>query len=201
MDEHRAPSETPEGAPAEASTDRRTFLGAASGAAMAGGLLAGYGTFAAFAARSLYPTGDAPRSWMFVGDLAGFRPGHSLSYRAPNGERVVIARRGSSGEAGDFSALSSTCPHLGCQVHWEGQNNRFFCPCHNGVFDPEGRGIGGPPGDAGQSLPRFPLKVEGGLLYILVPVTAVADARPAAEGGHRPGHDPCLAPRDPGGRA
>ena len=39
----------------------------------------------------------------------------------------------------------------------------FFCPCHNGVFSPDGTGIGGPPGDAGQSLPRYPLKVEGRL--------------------------------------
>jgi Rieske Fe-S protein len=55
-------------------------------------------------------------------------------------------------------------------VHWQAQNNRFFCPCHNGIFTPEGKGIGGPPGDAGQSLPRYPLRIENGLLMIEVPV-------------------------------
>ncbi len=66
-------------------------------------------------------------------------------------------------------ALSSTCPHLGCKVHWEAPENRFFCPCHNGAFDPSGRAIAGPPAEAGQSLGRYPLRIEGGLLYIEVP--------------------------------
>jgi len=186
----------PESGDPPVSPDRRTFLGAASGLAMAGGLAAGYGTFLGCAGRFLYPTVGEPRAWMFVSDLKGFPGGTSLDYTAPDGNRVVIARRGETGTAADFSALSSTCPHLGCQVHWEGQNNRFFCPCHNGVFDPEGKGIGGPPGDAGQSLPRYPLRVEKGLLYIEVPTTSVASAGDA--GGPAPGHDPCLLPREGG---
>ncbi|MHC4822169.1 MAG: QcrA and Rieske domain-containing protein [Planctomycetota bacterium] len=110
-----------------------------------------------------------------------------MTYVAPGGARVVIARQGAAAEAESFMALSSTCPHLGCQVHWEAHNDRFFCPCHNGVFDPSGKGTEGPPGDAGQDLPRYPLKVEGGLLYIEVPLPTVA----SAEGD---GHDPCLKP-------
>jgi Rieske Fe-S protein len=178
--------------PATPPTDevsRRNFLGTASTVAMVGGLAAGYGTFAAMAARSLYPAGDREEAWRFVRDLASFPAESSITWITPAGHRVVIARRGAGMEATDFRALSSTCPHLGCQVHWEPMNRRFFCPCHNGVFDPEGKGIGGPPGDAGQSLPSYTLKVEGGLLYILVPIATVADARP----GSTRGHDPCLS--------
>ena len=107
-------------------------------------------------------------------DLAGVQNGESLIYRLPNGSPVNITRVGEEGATEDFLALSSTCPHLGCQVHWESQNNRFFCPCHNGVFSPDGVGIGGPPGDAGQSLPKYPLKVENNLLFIEVPLDQMA---------------------------
>ncbi|MGQ0613375.1 MAG: ubiquinol-cytochrome c reductase iron-sulfur subunit [Planctomycetaceae bacterium] len=171
---------------------RRRFLGTASGVVMAGGLIGGYGTFLGYAGRFLYPVGGEPLGWLYVAEAARIAPGASLTYRTPAGATVVIARQGSTGEAADFLALSSTCPHLGCQVHWESQNNRFFCPCHNGVFDPSGKGIGGPPGDAGQSLPRYPLRIERGLLYIEVPLRTLADAGEGGGGLTRPGHDACL---------
>ncbi|MHC4933157.1 MAG: QcrA and Rieske domain-containing protein [Planctomycetota bacterium] len=169
------------------SPDRRSFLGKTSSFAMAGGLLAGYGTFFGYAGRYLYPAEPTRLGWMFVTETKRMEVGDSMTYRTPAGAAVVVTRQkeGNSGE--DFLALSGTCPHLGCQVHWEPQNDRFFCPCHNGVFTPEGKGIGGPPGDAGQSLPRYPLKVEDGLLYIEVPLGSVASAP-----GRKGGHDDCL---------
>lgn len=176
---------------------RRAFLGATTGLAMAGGLAASYGTFAAMAGSFLYPANTGATSWQFVAAVASFADGESLSFKTPLGERVAIARRGATGTVADFVALSSTCPHLGCQVHWEPQNSRFFCPCHNGAFDPSGKAIAGPPFEANQSLPQFPLRVVEGLLYIGVPTDRVAPPeRPgmALEGGAPtgPGHDPCL---------
>jgi len=153
---------------------RRRFLATASTVAMAGGLAAGYGTCAGMAARFLYPAGGRPMDWTFVTELARMKPGHSLSYRAPDGSTVVVTRQGDAGTAADFLALSSICPHLGCQVHWEDQEKRFFCPCHNGTFDPTGKATGGPPAQAGQSLPRYAVKVEGGLLFIQVPQGTIA---------------------------
>ena len=158
------------------SPDRREFLGRASSIAMAGGLAAGYGSAGLIAARYLFPARPIEREWVFLATLDRLPPGESLVFRAPSGERVTLARLGAGQTVEDFLALSSTCPHLGCQVHFEPQNRRFFCPCHNGVFEPSGRAIGGPPGDAGQSLPRFPLKVEQGLLYIEVPVEELFSA-------------------------
>ncbi|HVS18109.1 MAG TPA: Rieske (2Fe-2S) protein [Planctomycetota bacterium] len=172
--------------------DRRGFLHGASSIAMAGGLAAAYGTFGYMAGSFLYPARERARAWVFVTDLARIAVGQSIPFRAPNGERIAIARQGGGGGVEDFVALSSTCPHLGCQVHWEGQNDRFFCPCHNGVFDRDGVGVSGPPGEAGQSLPRYPLKVEGGLLYIEVPIET---ERIAAIGPRGTGHDDCLQPR------
>lgn len=173
-----APSETPRDASAPGSGDetpanpeRRSFFGSLSSLAMAGGLAAGYGTFGCFAARYLYPAHAAATGWLFVREVERIAPGEALGYKLPDGAKVVIARQGSSGAAEDFVALSSVCPHLGCQVHWEGQHNRFFCPCHNGTFDPAGNPTGGPPKDP---LPRYPLKVEKGLLYIEVPLEGLA---------------------------
>ncbi len=186
--------------------DRRAFLGKASNAAMAAGLVGGYGGLGAIAVRYLYPAGDTDMAWQYVVEEDEVDVGASILYKGPSGETINIARQGRGNGVADFIALSSTCPHLGCQVRWEGQNERFFCPCHNGVFDPSGKGIGGPPGDAGQSLAEYPLKLEGGLLHIAVPVVRLADGSlaegevlVAEERPEGPGHDPCLAPPSSGG--
>ncbi|WP_035663501.1 ubiquinol-cytochrome c reductase iron-sulfur subunit [Halalkalibacter akibai] len=53
------------------------------------------------------------------------------------------------------TALSPTCTHLGCTVAYGTQADhpdRFFCPCHFGMFDKEGINIPGTP-------PQRPLDV------------------------------------------
>lgn len=162
---------SPPDSTADATEDpsRRGFLSRLGGIGMGAGLAVSYGAVGAMAVRYLYPAKPTPTNWLFVADLVSFAKGTSMTYTAPTGAPVVIARKGDAGTADDFVALSSTCPHLGCRVHWEGQNKRFYCPCHNGTFDPDGTATGGPPKTAGQSLPRYPLKVEAGLLYIEVP--------------------------------
>ncbi len=37
---------------------------------------------------------------------------------------------------GSVKAWTTTCPHLGCSVNWEGE--KFVCPCHNGTFNVDG---------------------------------------------------------------
>jgi Rieske Fe-S protein len=159
--------------------ERRDFLSTFSTIAMAGGLAAGYGTFAALAVRYVFPT-DVETPWLYVVPAAEIGSGESLVFESPAGVRVTIARRTDGGDSVDpaeqFIALSSVCPHLGCRVHWEPHNKRFFCPCHNGVFDPEGRPVSGPPKSADQELSRYPLKVEDGLLYIAINTRTVGDS-------------------------
>ncbi len=160
-------NDSPQTAP---SADRRPFLPPAPSAAMTGGLLAGYGTLAFMAGRLLYPSKSREMAWVYVADVARLKLGEILRLETPAGQLVTVTRRAERGMADDFLALSSTCPHLGCKVHWEPQNNRFFCPCHNGVFDPSGKATAGPPAEAGQALPQYALKVENGLLFMEVPV-------------------------------
>ena len=152
------------------SSDRRDFLSTVSTVAMAGGLVAGYGTLAAMAGRYIFPV-ETPTPWLFVAVADGIGPGESLAFESPTGVKVTIARRAAEGPkqpavTADFIALSSVCPHLGCRVHWEAHNRRFFCPCHNGEFDAQGKPVSGPPKAAEQELSRYPIKVEAGLLYI-----------------------------------
>ncbi|MCA9127555.1 MAG: Rieske (2Fe-2S) protein [Planctomycetales bacterium] len=153
---------------------RRSFLGRLSSFIMFGGLTAGYGTLAAFAGRFLFPNAGTPENWQFVATLQQLSEGGTLPFQTPSGAKIVVARQQEGETADCFVALSSVCPHLGCAVHWEPQNERFFCPCHNGAFDVAGRATAGPPAAANQSLTKYPLKVENGLLFISLPSDSLA---------------------------
>ena len=83
------------------------------------GLLSGYGAFAVLIGRFLLPSEQIRRAWQFVTTLAETGIGQSLTYTSPAGNKVVVARVADNGNPEDFIALSSVCPHLGCQVHWE----------------------------------------------------------------------------------
>lgn len=177
---------------------KQELLSRLANIAMVAGIATAYGTLAAIMARFLYPSRPPARDWMFVGNVDRFAPGESRVFRTPAGETVNITRQGNGIDAADFVALSSVCPHLGCQVHWEPQNDRYFCPCHNGVFSPDGIATGGPPAEAGQSLPEYPLKVERSLLFIEVEESVLAKGPGSLEdpvGPPGPGHDPCLYAR------
>lgn len=156
---------------------RREFF---SDAAMAGSLVAGYGTLMVMAGRYLYlPTGSRDKTWLFVAAVKGLSTGSSLEFETPTGMKIVVARRAEGGSGDEFVALSSVCPHLGCRVYWQPQENRFFCPCHEGSFDPQGKATGGPPAAAGQSLAQYPLKVENGLLFIEVSLAGLSSPEKA----------------------
>jgi Rieske Fe-S protein len=161
---------------AENGVPRRRFLARASSLAMTGGLITAYGTLGTIAARYLYPARPRRMGFVYVKDVASFAPGTSIPFVSPIGERIAITRTGETGESSDFLALSSTCPHLGCQVRWEAQHDRFFCPCHSATFARSGQATGGPPAESGQALPRYQVKVERGLLFLEVALEALPRA-------------------------
>jgi cytochrome b6-f complex iron-sulfur subunit len=47
--------------------------------------------------------------------------------------------------ATDFRAFSATCTHLSCIVEFRKARDLIWCNCHNGVYDLNGRNVGGPP--------------------------------------------------------
>ena len=68
-----------------------------------------------------------------------------------------------TGNGRDYIALSNICTHLGCRVRWIADQQQFFCPCHNGVFDQEGNVLSGPPP---RQLDRFTVKVENSEMFV-----------------------------------
>jgi Rieske Fe-S protein len=70
-----------------------------------------------------------------------------------------------STDARTYIAMSNICTHLGCRVRWITDQDQFFCPCHNGVFDISGNVVAGPPP---RPLDQYEVKVENDQLYILV---------------------------------
>jgi menaquinol-cytochrome c reductase iron-sulfur subunit len=64
----------------------------------------------------------------------------------------------------NYVAMSNICTHLGCRVRWISDENQFFCPCHNAIFDEDGNVVTGPPP---RPLDRYEVKVEEDQLFIL----------------------------------
>lgn len=151
---------------------RRDFI--ATGA-MAAGLVGGYGMFGYISLRFLFPSTEGETALQFVMTTDRLKVGESAPFTAPDGSTMVIARNGEGETAEDFIALSSVCPHLGCQVHWVAKDEEFFCPCHNGAFNAKGEPTKGPPKYANQALTKFELEVVDGKLFVRVPLKSVRE--------------------------
>jgi menaquinol-cytochrome c reductase iron-sulfur subunit len=63
----------------------------------------------------------------------------------------------------DITVYSPVCPHLGCQVFFDRQQNQYICPCHASVFAEDGARISGP---APRGLDVLPSKIKDGGLYV-----------------------------------
>lgn len=63
----------------------------------------------------------------------------------------------------EFTVFDIHCTHLGCPVQWNTGPQRYFSPCHGGVFDAEGKVLAGPPP---RPLDRYETKVENDKLYV-----------------------------------
>ena len=73
--------------------------------------------------------------------------------------RVYIGRDGNG-----LYALDAVCPHLGCLVE-PNEEGGYMCPCHDSLFDDEGRALSGP---ATQPLQHLYLWYDGDQGQLLV---------------------------------
>jgi Rieske Fe-S protein len=93
--------------------------------------------------------------WQTVGTVADFDAETYVSVvivAVPDigetGKTTAYIRRGSvdlSEDENGYVAISTRCAHLGCPVRFVESAGNFLCPCHGGVYDFEGKVIGGPP--------------------------------------------------------
>jgi Rieske Fe-S protein len=133
---------------------------------MAAGLAASYGTLAVEGLLFLLPPRIRPRTRkLFAGNLDQYSLGSVQTFLDLQGTEILVKRSDKG-----LKAFGSICPHLGCHVHWETEKQRFFCPCHNGIFDAEGVALSGPPAAAGQRLAEVSLEIneKSGVVYIEV---------------------------------
>lgn len=83
--------------------------------------------------------------------------GYILVKKTPVGD-LLIAR---SGEA-EYTALSTVCPHLQCNVKVR-SSSLIQCPCHQSGYKLDGSYISGP---AKKGLRKFPLTMEGNAITV-----------------------------------
>jgi menaquinol-cytochrome c reductase iron-sulfur subunit len=146
----------------EGASRRRFFVGAIYGL---WGLIS-----AALAAPALIyllfpPKARKAEEWIPVGDTSQLTPNVPLEM-AFRRNRVdgwkVISEKSTAwvikDNANHVTAFGPQCTHLGCAYHWEETKAEFLCPCHNSLFDAEGKVVSGP---APRPLDRYEIKVEG----------------------------------------
>ncbi|MCP4901480.1 MAG: Rieske (2Fe-2S) protein [bacterium] len=146
--------------------EQPTRRGVLASALMGSGLVLAFGTLGAQGVLFLLPRRLGPKTrLLFAGRLDEIPIGGVKAVHDLQGTAILI-RRSEEG----FVAFDSTCPHLGCKVHWQEDEQTFLCPCHNGLFQANGEALAGPPADAGQNLSQVPMKVdeEAGVLYLEV---------------------------------
>ena len=147
----------------EKTVSRRDWLALC---AMTLALIASYGLFALEGLLFLLPRRlRPPTRRLFAGQIEQFPIGTLKGVLDLQGNEILVKR-----DPQALRAFNSTCPHLGCRVQWQPELQRFFCPCHNGVFNPEGVAVEGPPAAAGQSLAQVPLDIDpkSGVVYLEV---------------------------------
>src|ERR1700692_192392 len=149
---------------------RRSFFGVLLGAGMAsvGGLLS-----IPLLRFVLHPllSSTTPVAWSEVGNAAELAAATApvqklMTVEQRDGWRKIVSERAvyvTKEENGQLGVLSSICPHLGCSVAWQADKSVFLCPCHGGLFAPDGKRLGGPPP---RGMDVLECKVEEGVLKV-----------------------------------
>jgi menaquinol-cytochrome c reductase iron-sulfur subunit len=159
-------SELAVGAPDEDARTRRGVLALVGGAAAAIAAMVAVPVIPFFAGPVL--RAKANETWVPVGPADQFSEErreitYEFSkrdgwYTARQLRRVVVGKQPEG-----FIVLSTECTHAGCGVEWQPDQQRFFCPCHQGIFNADGTVQGGPPP---RPLDRLEARVRDGVLEV-----------------------------------
>ena len=86
--------------------------------------------------------------------------GQILNEELANGTALVIKDPTNSEK---LIAVNPTCPHAGCTVTWESDQQKFLCPCHGSEFNSSGEVLEGP---ATEPLASYEVKVKGDSILV-----------------------------------
>ncbi|MFP3914795.1 MAG: ubiquinol-cytochrome c reductase iron-sulfur subunit [Actinomycetota bacterium] len=128
------------------------FLMAASVAAAGGG-----GLMAWWASLRTINTGE-PREIVAL-DAVPVGGSHLFDYPTPRDPAILLRL-----DPQTVIGFSQKCTHLGCVVYWEPREGHLECPCHEGIFDLDGRPVAGPPE---RPLARIELEIRDGAVWAI----------------------------------
>ncbi len=104
-------------------------------------LLASLGLMTVYVVKFLFGGRQGPKlRKIFITTRDRIPPGKSFLFVDLKGQNINVINTGD-----EFIALSTVCTHLGCKVHWKENAQKFYCPCHDGYFNPQGKVLKGPP--------------------------------------------------------
>ncbi len=126
-------------------------------------LLAGANAVVAVVGARRKPETYEPRR---VASASAIAPGQSMLFRYPSDDDPCVLVRMRDGT---LAAFSQVCTHLSCAVVYRPDEERLFCPCHNGAFACSGghggaRPVAGPPERA---LPRIAIELRDDEVWAL----------------------------------
>ena len=117
---------------------RRDFL---ANTAMTIGLVASLGTGIFYGIKYLVPEKKKVKFIeVLVGNVRELPVNSAKEFIDNQGKKAILVNNGQ-----EIKAFSKICTHLGCEVEWQAEKKQFFCPCHEGFFDANGKNIAGPP--------------------------------------------------------
>jgi cytochrome b6-f complex iron-sulfur subunit len=89
-----------------------------------------------------------------VGSISQLEQEQFIKKELSGGEALIIR---DPANLEKIIAVNSTCPHAGCAVTWESDQQKFLCPCHDSEFSSSGEVLEGP---ATEPLASYEVKVE-----------------------------------------
>ena len=85
------------------------------------------------------PADGVPHEFVVTADVAD-------AWTRTTGQRIgsVFLSRTEADSKPQVKAFTATCPHLGCAVEFDADDDRFECPCHESAFAKDGEKLFGP---------------------------------------------------------
>ncbi|MCK9226651.1 MAG: ubiquinol-cytochrome c reductase iron-sulfur subunit [Syntrophorhabdaceae bacterium] len=135
---------------------RRTFLNTLFGGWLAAIASGGLYAFLKF----VFPTAGKEPDFVVL-NRADFLdiPGNTVKMFAWGGKPGFFLKR----DDGTTLAVKGVCTHMECNISYQPDVKKFYCACHKGWFDDNGRNIAGPPP---KPLERFDIVITGQKLVI-----------------------------------
>ena len=124
------------------------------------GLLASFASFIYPVLHYLVPpaVADLGGDEVVAAKVSELKPNSAMIFRFGSHPGLLIMTSGDT-----YRALSATCTHLGCTVQYRSDLHEIWCPCHNGIYDLNGRNISGPPP---RPLDVFDVHVRGDEIFV-----------------------------------